>query len=97
MSIVSLMRKEDLEKLKGSPTKAAEAQPESAKDHLVLGFDGECRTPENLGNEILTVLQVGLISMQLCSTVRRGERGSFWYVRECLMGKTMRQRRCGLR
>ncbi|KAL8439930.1 hypothetical protein Efla_004855 [Eimeria flavescens] len=57
MSIVSIMRKEDLELLQHPSGSAAKTEVATQKDHMLLGFDGECKTPEILGAEILSILQ----------------------------------------
>lgn len=58
------MRKDDLESLKGKSSGGpASAHQEVHKDHILLGFDEECKQPENLGTEILTMLQVRLSTM----------------------------------
>ncbi|OEH74831.1 hypothetical protein cyc_06763 [Cyclospora cayetanensis] len=57
MSIVSIMRKEDLDRVKGLPEAAEKHSAHGTKDHMLLGFDGECKNSENLGKEILNMLQ----------------------------------------
>ncbi|CDJ27798.1 uncharacterized protein EMH_0034900 [Eimeria mitis] len=57
MSIASIMRKEDFEAQTGVPQGTKKPDGQAAKDHMLLGFDGECRKPENLGTEILNMLQ----------------------------------------
>ncbi|CDI79330.1 hypothetical protein, conserved [Eimeria praecox] len=57
MSIASIMRKEDFDAQTGQPKSTKMAHLQAAKDHMLLGFDGECRKPETLGSEILTMLQ----------------------------------------
>lgn len=64
MMIKSIMRKEDLEAQTGPHTDKKKHNAKTGKDHMVLGFDGECRKPESLGSEILNMLQVGTISMR---------------------------------
>ncbi|KAL8275780.1 hypothetical protein Esti_000343 [Eimeria stiedai] len=57
MSIVSIMRKEDLNSDEASAGKVAKTEATSHRDHMLLGFDGECRHPESLGKEVLSILQ----------------------------------------
>ncbi|CDJ59000.1 hypothetical protein, conserved [Eimeria maxima] len=57
MSIESIMRKEEFETESGQPKWQKSPHPQAAKDHMILGFDGECRKPEALGSEILNMLQ----------------------------------------
>ena len=56
------MRKEEFETESGQPKWQKSPHPQAAKDHMILGFDGECRKPEALGSEILNMLQVKTIS-----------------------------------
>ncbi|KAL8453156.1 hypothetical protein Emed_001026 [Eimeria media] len=55
MSIISIMRKEDLKDDKTA--KETKTEKLNHKDHMLLGFNGECQKPETLGKEILSILQ----------------------------------------
>ncbi|KAL8429846.1 hypothetical protein ACSSS7_006294 [Eimeria intestinalis] len=57
MSIVSIMRKEDLGDDHASAAKLAKVEATPHRDHMLLGFDGECKHPEALGKEVLSILQ----------------------------------------
>ncbi|CDJ53496.1 hypothetical protein, conserved [Eimeria brunetti] len=57
MPIESIMRKDDFEAQTGQSQGTEKPHPHVAKDHMLLGFDGECRKPEALGSEILKILQ----------------------------------------
>ncbi|CDJ41111.1 hypothetical protein, conserved [Eimeria tenella] len=57
MMIESIMRKEDLEAQTGLHKDKKKHNAKTGKDHMVLGFGGECRKPESLGSEILNMLQ----------------------------------------
>lgn len=58
MSIDSILRKDDLPE----PKRSVEGEPHhEQKDHLLLGFDGQCKKAEELGTRILSIMQVWLI------------------------------------